>query len=127
MQPESDELIEAVLNGDVTAADAVKFFSRAILGAALHYHEGNIAATARALGVKRTSLSLMIERRMSLQSIVRRGVYQRQKRVRKEDVVCEECGCVLTSEACWGCRSIADAIYIASTYTSENDNYSAKP
>ena len=122
-----EKLEDAVLRGDVTAADAVKFFSRAIIGAALHFHEGNIAATARALGVKRTSLSLMIERRMSLQSIVRRGVYQRQKRVRKEDVVCEECGCVITSEACFDCHSIAEAIYIASTYTSESDNYSVKP
>ena len=121
------ELEDAVLRGDVTAAVAVKFFSRAIIGAALHYHEGNIAATARALGVKRTSLCLMIERRMSLQSIIKRSAYQRQRRVRKEDVVCEECGCVITSEACFGCHSISEAIYIASTYTSETDNYSVKP
>jgi hypothetical protein len=120
------ELEDAVLRGDVSASAAVKFFSRAIIAAALHFFEGNIAATARALGVKRTSLSLMIERRMSLQSIVRRGVYQRQKRIRKEDVVCEECGCVLTSDACFGCQAIADAIYIASTYTSETYNYSVK-
>ena len=122
-----DELAEAVINGEVTYHDAVQFFSRSLISAALHFHEGNIAATSRSLGVKRTSLSLMIARRLTLKSIVRRGIYQRRKRVRKVDKVCEECGCVLTSQACFGCLAISESIYIASIYTSESDNYSAMP
>ncbi len=88
-------LEEAVLNGDVTCQDAVQFFSRSIIGAALKFHGGNIAATARCLGVKRTSLSLMVQRRMRLESIVRNHKFQRQRRVRPTDVICPDCLCVM--------------------------------
>ena len=103
-----DELAKAVLNGDVTYHDAVQFFSRSLISAALHFHEGNIAATARSLGVKRTSLSLMVQRRMRLEGIVRYHKFQRQRRVLREDVICPECLCVMRDSCsmCGGSQAV---------------------
>ena len=101
-------LEEAVLNGDFTCQDAVQFFSRSIIGAALKFHEGNIAATARSLGVKRTSLVVMVQRRMRLEGIVRHHKFQRQRRVRPTDIICPYCLCVM-QESCSMC-SVLQAI-----------------
>lgn len=59
------ELHEAVLDGDVCFGDAVQTFSRQIIASVLKYYGGNITKTAKALGVNRQSMSMMIKRRMT--------------------------------------------------------------
>ena len=108
------QLDDAVFAGTLTLADAVKIFSRAVLVAAIKAKDGNLAETARNIGVKRTSLTEMVQRRFSLRKITRHGRYHRKARPIKEDPVCEECRCVFTSDQeCQGCVFVSDSIALA--------------
>lgn len=108
------QLEEAVFAGTLSLADAVKIFSRAVLVASIKASDGNLAATARNIGVKRTSLTEMVQRRFTLWKITRHGRYHRKARPIKEDPVCEECRCVLMSgQECRGCSAVSDSIALA--------------
>jgi hypothetical protein len=109
MQPESDELgskqLEACLNGEISLHVAVNLFARAILTAAHKSNEGNLAATARSLGVKRTSLTEMMQRRGNFWRISTHGKYYRHKKV-PQDFICPECLSVLASSSCSMCEGL---------------------
>lgn len=111
------DLAESCLDGDMTLADAVKLYSLAIIGAALSFHEGNITATARSLGLNRTTLSEMLQKKMMPQSMIYFRKYQGRPKTSLKYTTCEECGCVVTSQECFGCRAIARALHKACTCT----------
>jgi hypothetical protein len=103
-----DQLAEAVLDGELELFEAKKLFALAVIGATLKQFDGNIAATARALGVKRTSLSEMIRTRMNLQKLIAKTKHK--VRVEKKREYCPECRSVLTPNGCFGCAIIAECL-----------------
>jgi len=107
-----DELAEAVLNGEISLHVAVNLFSRAILTAAHKANEGNLAKTARSIGVKRTSLSEMMQRRGNLWRVSTHGKYYRHKKT-LQDFICPECLCVMR-DSCSMCGDL-QAILARST------------
>lgn len=117
MQPESNELgnnlLEACLNGEISLHEAVNLFSRAILTAAHKSNEGNLAATARSIGVKRTSLSEMMQRRGNVWRVSTHGKYYRHKKT-PQDIICPECLSVSASSSCSICAGL-QAILACST------------
>ena len=127
MQPESNELgnnlLEACLKGEISLHVAVNLFSRAILTAAHKANEGNLAKTARSIGVKRTSLSEMMQRRGTVWRVSTHGKYYRHKKT-LQDFICPECLCVSASSSCIMCED-SQAILAHSTDSlckSKSDN-----
>jgi hypothetical protein len=104
-----EKLEEACLNGEISLHVAVNLFSRAILTAAHKANEGNIAATARSIGVKRTSLSEMMQRRGNLWRISTHGKYCRHKKTPQE-FICPECLCVSASSSCSFCEGLSSIL-----------------
>ena len=127
MQLAGDELgskqLEACLNGEISLHVAVNLFSRAILTAAHKANKGNLAATARSIGVKRTSLTEMMQRRGTLWRISTQGKYYRHKKV-PQDFICPDCLSVSASSFCSFCEglSLVRAYSIDSLCTSRSDN-----
>jgi hypothetical protein len=97
-------LHDAVLDGGISCAEAVKLFSFNVIASCLAYYEGNVAATAKALGVKRSSLSFMIQSRMDLKHVLSNT--KRTLRIKKKRAFCPECRGVLTEFGCFGCPII---------------------
>lgn len=56
-----DTLINKALSGAYSHSQAMQTLIEAIVQAALEYHDGNIAAAGRALGIERTTLSMMLK------------------------------------------------------------------
>jgi len=97
-----EKLEEACLNGEISLHEAVNLFSRAILKAAHKANEGNLAATARSIGVKRTSLTEMMQRRGNVWRVSTHGKYYRHKKT-PQDFICPDCLCVSSSSFCIMC------------------------
>ncbi len=110
MQPASNELgsklEEACLAGEISLHEAVNLFSRAILTAAHKANEGNLAKTARSIGVKRTSLSEMMQRRGNVWRVSTHGKHNRHKKT-PQDIICPECLSVLASSSCIVCEGLS--------------------
>ena len=100
-----EKLEEACLNGEISLHVAVNLFARAILMAAHKANKGNLAATARSIGVKRTSLTEMMQRRGNLWRISTHGKYGRHKKT-PPDFICPECLCVSASSSCSMCEGL---------------------
>jgi hypothetical protein len=96
------------MNGEIGLFEAKKLFALAVIGTSLKHFDGNIAATARALGVERTSLSEMIRTRMNLHKLIAKT--KRKVRVEKKREYCPECRSVLTPSGCFGCVIIAECL-----------------
>ena len=103
------QLEEAVLNGTITIADAVRLFSRAILVSVLKSSDGNIAASARKMGVKRQSLTEMMQRRGNMWKISTHGRYYRHKPI-PNDIICQNCLSVSASSSCLMCEGLSSIL-----------------
>lgn len=103
------QLEEAVFNGTISIADAVRLFSRAILVSVLKSSDGNIAAAARKMGVKRQSLTEMMQRRGNMWKISTHGRYYRHAPIPK-NIICPECLSVSDSSSCLMCEGLSSAL-----------------
>ena len=106
-----DELAEDVLNGHLEFMRAVSMFRADVISAVLKYHNGNISASARSLGIRRTALLETIRKYKEYQVVVSKARKQRPKVAKTMEKTCDICRCpVVENRPCQGCLALQTAL-----------------
>jgi len=106
-----DELAEDVLNGYLEYMRAVSMFRADVISAVLKYHNGNISASARSLGIGRTALVETCRKYMEYKVVVNKARKQRPKVAKTMAKTCEICRCpVVANRPCVGCLALKSAL-----------------
>lgn len=106
-----DELAEDVLNGHLEFMRAVSMFRADVVSAVIKYHHGNIAASARSLGITRTALTETIRKYMEYKVVMEVARKQRPRVAKTMAKTCDICRCpILPNRDCRGCLAIASAL-----------------